>query len=88
MGRTRDARGPAFDQDAIIITTYAFAADNEPAAREIAWELTVFEKANALSPVYQENNKQAKALKRIADSAFKLLLTGTPIERTSWTSTA
>jgi len=71
----------AFNQDAIIITTYAFAADNEAAAREIAWELTVFEEANALSPVYQPDNKQAKALKRIAGGAFKLLLTGTPIEK-------
>ncbi len=68
----------AFDQDAIVITTYAFAADNEAAAREIAWELAVFEEANALSPVYQPDNKQAKALKRIAGGAFKLLLTGTP----------
>ena len=33
------------------------------------------------SPVYREDNKQAKALKRIAGDSFKLLLTGTPIEK-------
>ena len=50
-------------------------------AKVVNWDLTVFEEANALSPVYQEENKQAKALKRIAGSSFKLLLTGTPIEK-------
>ena len=62
-------------------TTYDFAADNEEAAKVVNWDLTVFEEANALSPVYQEDNKQAKALKRIAGDSFKLLLTGTPIEK-------
>ena len=71
----------AFIQDAIVITTYDFAADNEEAAKIVNWDLTVFEEANALCPVYQEDNKQAKALKRIAGDSFKLLLTGTPIEK-------
>ena len=71
----------AFIQDAIVVTTYDFAADNEEAAKVVNWDLTVFEEANALSPVYQEDNKQAKALKRIAGDSFKLLLTGTPIEK-------
>lgn len=71
----------AFIQDALIITTYDFAADHEEAAKVVSWDLTVFEEANALSPVYQEDNKQAKALKRIAGDSFKLLLTGTPIEK-------
>ena len=71
----------AFMQDAVIITTYDFAAAHETEACEIKWDLTVFEEANALSSVYQNDNKQAKVLKRIAGSSFKLLLTGTPIEK-------
>lgn len=71
----------AFIQDALVITTYDFAADHEEAAKVVNWDLTVFEEANALSPAYQEDNKQAKALKRIAGDSFKLLLTGTPIEK-------
>ncbi len=71
----------AFLQDAIVISTYDFVADNESAAKDVNWDLTVFEEANALSPVYHEDNKQAKALKRIAERSFKLLLTGTPIEK-------
>lgn len=69
------------EQSAIVITTYDFAADNEAAVSAVRWDLTVFEEANALSSVYQEDNKQAKALKRIAGDSFKLLLTGTPIEK-------
>lgn len=77
---TSEDNSNAFIQDAIVITTYDFAADNEEAAKVVNWDLTVFEEANALSPVYQEDNKQAKALKRIAGDSFKLL-TGTPIEK-------
>lgn len=71
----------AFLQDAIVISTYDFTADNESAAKDVHWDLIVFEEANALSSVYREDNKQAKTLKRIADGSFKLLLTGTPIEK-------
>ena len=70
-----------FLQDAVVITTYEFAAANEEAAKAVFWDLAVFEEANALSAVYQEGNQQAKALKRIAGGGFKLLLTGTPIEK-------
>ncbi len=70
-----------FLQDAVVITTYDFAAGHEDEAGAVPWDLAVFEEANALSTVYQEGNQQAKALKRIAGGAFKLLLTGTPIEK-------
>ena len=70
-----------FLQDAVVITTYEFAAANEELAKAVPWNLTVFEEANALSAVYQEGNQRAKTLKRIASSSFKLLLTGTPIEK-------
>lgn len=70
-----------FLQDAVVITTYDFAAGHEDEAGAVPWDLAVFEEANALSAVYQEGNQQAKALKRIAGGAFKLLLTGTPIEK-------
>lgn len=71
----------AFDQDALVITTYDFAVDNETSVSAVHWDMTVFEEANALSAVYQDDSKQAKSLKRIAGDSFKLLLTGTPIEK-------
>lgn len=71
----------AFVQNAVIVSTYDFVADNESSAKEVDWDLTVFEEANALSSVYHGDNKLARALKRIAGDSFKLLLTGTPIEK-------
>ena len=78
---TSDENSNAFLQDAIVISTYDFVADNESAAKTVNWDLTVFEEANALSSVYREDNKQAKVLKHTAGCSFKLLLTGTPIEK-------
>lgn len=71
----------AFEQNAVILTTYDFLADQQAAAKEIKWELTVFEEASVLSSVCNEGNKQAKLLKEIAEDSFKILLTGTPIEK-------
>lgn len=76
-----DENPNAFLQDAVILTTYDFLADQQKAAGEISWDITVFEEATALSSVYQEGSKQARTLKAIADGSFKLLLTGTPIEK-------
>ena len=50
----------AFMQDAVIITTYDFAAAHETEACEIKWDLTVFEEANALSGVYQNDTARRK----------------------------
>lgn len=77
---TQDEPNP-FLQDAIVITTYDFAANHEEAMKAVPWDLTVFEEANALVAVYQDGSQQAKALKRISEGSFKLLLTGTPIEK-------
>ena len=78
---TDDEHPNGFEQEGIIITTYDFAAEHEAEASAVAWDLVVFEEANALSGVYREDNRQASALWRIAGNAFKLLLTGTPIEK-------
>ena len=75
------ADGNAFDHSGIVITTYDFAAAHETEAAAITWDLVAFEEANVLSGVYREDSKLARALYRIAGDAFKLLLTGTPIEK-------
>lgn len=71
----------AFIQNAIIVTTYDFLAEHQTEAKAAKWDLTVWEEANALSSVYLEGNKQAKILKEIAADSYKILLTGTPIEK-------
>lgn len=70
-----------FEQDGLVITTYDFLAHHHELATNISWDLCVFEEANALSLVYQDDSKQAKLLKQVAGESFKLLLTGTPIEK-------
>lgn len=70
-----------FIEDAIILTTYDFLAEYQNYAKAVKWDLCVFEEANALSCVYQAENKQAKKLKDIAEVGYKILLTGTPIEK-------
>ena len=76
-----DENPNAFEQNAIILTTYDFLTDQQAAAKEIKWDLTVFEEANALSSVSNQDSSQAKILKGIAEDSFKILLTGTPIEK-------
>lgn len=76
-----DAGENPFQQEGIVLSTYDYVAKHEEMAAAISWDLTVFEEATALSTVYQEGSKQARALHRVAGNAFKLLLTGTPIEK-------
>ena len=49
---TEDEPNP-FLQEAVVITTYDFAAVNEEMAGAVPWDLAVFEEANALYAVYQ-----------------------------------
>ena len=75
------ADGNPFDHSGVVITTYDLAAAHETDAAAIEWDLVAFEEANALSGAYHEDSKLSRALRRIAEDAFKLLLTGTPIEK-------
>lgn len=77
------------DYDGIVLTTYDYLTQNIDEANKINWDIIVFEEANALSSVYQDENsfmggsgsKQAKLLKKFSKNTFKILLTGTPIEK-------
>lgn len=71
----------AFNQDAIILTTNDFLIEHYADAKKVVWETMVFEEANCLSSVYQENKQNAKRLKELSKNTFKILLTGTPIEK-------
>ncbi len=78
-----------FDYDGIVLATYDYLTQNIEEADKINWDIIVFEEANALSSVYQDENtfigtsgsKQAKLLKEFSKDTFKILLTGTPIEK-------
>lgn len=71
-----------FNGDGLILTTYDYLTQNIDVADKINWDIIVFEEANALSSVYLEDGgKQAKVLKEFSKDTFKILLTGTPIEK-------
>lgn len=79
----------SFTYEGIVLTTYDYLTQNIDTADKINWDIVVFEEANALSSVYQDENtfmgasgsKQAKLLKEFSKNTFKILLTGTPIEK-------
>ena len=70
-----------FDRSGLVLTTYDYAASHEAEASAVIWDIAVFEEATALSGTYREENRQGRVLRRIAGNAFKLLLSGTPIEK-------
>lgn len=73
--------GNTFEQDAVVLTTFDFAVQCAEQIQKIIWDIAVFEEASLLAAVYKDDNKQARELKRITEGSFKLLLTGTPIEK-------
>ena len=70
-----------FDCSGLFLTTYDYATSHEEEVSAVSWDIAVFEEATALSGTYREENRQGRVLRRIAGNAFKLLLTGTPIEK-------
>ena len=69
-----------FLQQAIIITTYDYAAEKADYISEIDWDVTVFEEAHRLRKVYTGENKSATAIQAAVKGSFKILLTATPMQ--------
>lgn len=77
------------DFDGIVLVTNDYLVQNISEFDKINWDAVIFEEANVLSSVYQDENtfrkvkgsKQAKILKEFSKNIFKILLTGTPIEK-------
>ena len=71
-----------FDRaDAIIITSYEFAARRAVDVRAVAWDLVIFDEAHRLRNVWRgAASQRAQALKTATAGRFKLLLTATPLQ--------
>ncbi len=75
------------DIDGIIFATNDFIVHNIEEFERVNWDIIVFEEANVLSSVYRDENtfmggsKYARLLKEFSKNTFKILLTGTPIEK-------
>lgn len=69
-----------FDQNALIICSYQFAAKNFEAIMIEPWDLAVIDESHRLRNVYKPDNKIAKAIKAALHNTPKLLLTATPLQ--------
>ena len=67
--------------DAIIITSYEFAARRADDVRLVPWDLVVFDEARRLRNVYKKSgSSRAKALRTALAERYKILLTATPLQ--------
>ncbi len=74
-------RRPLERDDAIVITSYEFAARKADDVRRARWDLVVFDEAHRLRNVYKNGGSQrAKQLKEALHDPFKILLTATPLQ--------
>lgn len=69
-----------FEQDAIIICSFPFAARHEEEIMTTRWDLAVIDEAHRLRNVYKTSNKTGKALKSALANVPKVLLTATPLQ--------
>jgi len=67
--------------DAVVITSYEFAARRAEDVRTIAWNLVIFDEAHRLRNVYKKSGAaRAKALRTALADRYKVLLTATPLQ--------
>lgn len=69
-----------FEQKAIILTSFNFAAKMQRELRPIAWDLVVIDEAHKLRNAYRESNKIGQAIRWFCEDRKKLLLTATPLQ--------
>ena len=68
-----------FHQSGLVLTTYDFAVSKRDEIANLQWDLVIFDEASVLAKSYTGESKTANALKAATATAFKLLLTPTPI---------
>lgn len=69
-----------FDQKAIIICSFQFAARHADELMTTPWDLAVLDEAHRLRNVYRTDNKIGKALRSALSNSPKVLLTATPLQ--------
>lgn len=81
-----EARGRAnpFDrEDAIVITSYQFAAKKADNIQKVGWNLVVIDEAHRIRNSWQKKNKMGRALKDATAHVRKVLLTATPLQNSA-----
>ncbi|GAK72616.1 putative helicase [Agrobacterium rubi TR3 = NBRC 13261] len=69
-----------FEQKAIVVCSFQFAARWADELMVIPWDLVVIDEAHRLRNVYRPDNRIGRALKTALANAPKVLLTATPLQ--------
>lgn len=69
-----------FEQKALVICSFQFAARHAEKLMVIPWDLVVIDEAHRLRNVYRPDNRIGKTLKGALANAPKVLLTATPLQ--------
>jgi adenine-specific DNA-methyltransferase len=73
-----------FDRDdAIILTSYQFAARKAGYIQQVGWNLVVIDEAHRVRNSWQKKNIMGRALKEATAHARKILLTATPLQNSA-----
>lgn len=69
-----------FEQQALVICSFQFAARHNEELMVTPWDLVVIDEAHRLRNVYRTDNKIGRALKAALTNVPKVLLTATPLQ--------
>lgn len=69
-----------FEQDALVICSFQFAARHSEDLMVTPWDLVVIDEAHRLRNVYRPDNKIGRAIKTALSNTPKVLLTATPLQ--------
>lgn len=69
-----------FEQPAVLIVSYHFAARMQDDLRVAPWDLVVIDEAHKLKNAYRPSNKLGQAIRWAIEGRKKLLLTATPLQ--------
>ena len=76
----KDGKRHPFEQKALVICSFQFAARHAEEFMVTPWDLAVIDEAHRLRNVYRPDNKIGKALKGALANTPKVLLTATPLQ--------
>lgn len=69
-----------FEQKAVIVVSYHYAARMRDDLRMVPWDLVVIDEAHKLRNAYRPSNKVGQAIRWATEGRKKLLLTATPLQ--------
>ena len=77
---TRHPEGNPFDEPAVVIVSYQYAARRTAHLTAVPWDLIVIDEAHRLRNAWRSDSRMGKPLLAAIEHAPKLLLTATPLQ--------